>query len=204
MKSYPTSQQALAVLGDKVTDALNRSAMLTKADLLEYRRQHPAWVAAHSERGLAGWLHDRQWYHLMALLTDVEGVSIVDKEPTRDIYVGVNVRLRIKRHHWDGRVSTYPTDAALLFMAQPPVQDTLEGLEEVHLIGGYHWDKGLRDITAAVLSLRDGLKNQIWLIELPLQGEKGSGPSGLPALPGPKSPTIDTGALKQKGEEKPR
>ena len=35
----------------------------------------------------------------MALLTDVEGVSFVNKEPKRDAYVGVNYRLRVKRHH---------------------------------------------------------------------------------------------------------
>jgi hypothetical protein len=197
MKSLPTS-------GDKVTDALSRSALLAKADLLQYRRLHPAWVAAHSERGLASWIHDRQWDHLMALLTDVERVSIVDKEPVRDIYVGINCRVRVKRHHWDGKVSTYPTQAALDFMAQPPAQETLDGFQLVHLIAGYHWDKDMRDITAGVLSLRDGLDKQIWLIELPLPSDEGEGTppvSEMPTPPTPKPPTIDTGALKEKGEE---
>lgn len=201
MKSYPSSDEVLEALGDKVTEALSRSALLAKEDLLEYRRLHPAWVAAHSERGLASWIHDRQWDHLVALLTGVAGVSFVDKEPVRDIWVGITYQLRIKRHHWDGKVSTYPTQAALDFLAQPAEQGTLEGLDEVHLIAGYHWDKELRDITAGVLSLRDGLNRQVWLIELPLPGTPSTGISPLPVSPTPTAPTIET-AVKEKGEEK--
>jgi hypothetical protein len=135
-------------------------------------------------------------------LTGVAGVSFVDKEPIRDIWVGINYQLRIKRHHWDGRVSTYPTQAALDFLAQPETQETLEGLGEVHLIAGYSWDKEMRDIAAGVLSLRDGLNKQIWLIELPLPGIPGTGVSTMPTSPTPTAPTIDTGALKEKGEER--
>lgn len=202
MKSLPSSDEVLATLGDKFVEALSRSALLAKEDLLDYRRVRPAWVAAHSERGLASWIHDRQWDHLIALLTGVEGVSFVDKEPTRDIYVGMNYQIRIKRHHWDGKVSTYPTQGALEFMAQPPAQDTLDGLEQVHLIGGYHWDRDLRDITAGVLSLRDGVNKQIWLIELSLPpGKLGTGTSTLSVSPTPTSPTIDAGVRAEKGEE---
>lgn len=203
MKSFPDSRLVLGALGDKVTDALSRSALLAKADLLEYRRQHPAWVAAHSERGLANWIHDRQWDHLMILLTGVEGVSIVDKEPIRDIYVGLNIHVRVKRHHFDGRVSTYPTQAALDFMNQSPfIQDTLDGLEQIHLIAGYHWEKEVRDVTAAVLSLRDGIDKVIWMIELPLPDESGSEISPIPVVPTPKPPVIDTDMLKEKGQER--
>ena len=201
MKSYPSSDEVLEALGDKVTDALSRSALLAKEDLLEYRRLRPAWVAAHSERGLANWIHDRQWDHLVALLTGVAGVSFVDKEPVRDIWVGITYQLRIKRHHWDGRVSIYPTQAALDFLAQPATQGTLEGLDEVHLIAAYRWVKELRDIAAGVLSLRDGLDRRIWEIELPLPGAPSAGITPLPVSPTPTAPTIET-TIKEKGEEK--
>jgi hypothetical protein len=201
MKSYPSLDEVLEALGDKVAEALSRSALLAKEDLLEYRRLRPAWVAAHSERGLANWIHDRQWDHLVALLTGVAGVSFVDKEPVRDVWVGINFQVRIKRHHWDGKVSIYPTESALDFLAQPASQGTLEGLDEVHLIAGYHWDKELRDIIAGVLSLRDGLNKQIWLIELPLPGAPSAGISPLPVSPTPPAPTIET-TVKEKGEEK--
>jgi hypothetical protein len=198
MKSYPTVDEILAALGDKVVAALGTSAQLARADLLDYRRHRPAWVAAHSERGLANWLHDRQWDHLVALLADVAGISVVDKEPIRDVYVGIRYRMRIKRHQWDGRVSTYPTQAALDFMIQP---STLDGLDEVHLIGGYYWDKELRDVTGAVLSLRDGVDHQIWAIELPFPGEQPPGTTGVPVSPTPVPPVIDTGSLGKKEEK---
>jgi hypothetical protein len=121
------------------------------------------------------------------------------------VNVYLNYRIRVKRHHWDGRVSTYPTEAALDFMAQPPEQKTLEGMQEIRLIAGYHWDKDLRDITAGVLSLRDGLDKKIWLIELPLSDSgEGTGTSAMPTSPTPQSPIIDTGSLKEKGEERPK
>jgi len=203
MKSYPSSDDVLAALGDKVVDALSLSALRAREDLLAYRRSHPTWVAASSERGLANWIHDRQWDHLVSLLTDIAGVSLVDKEPTRDVYVGINYQLRIKRHHWDGKVSTYPTQTALEFMAQPPAQEPLDGMEELHLIAGYYWDKDLRDITAAVLSLRDGVDKQIWLIELPLPpGNLGTGTSAFPVSPTPKAPTIDAGVRADKDEDR--
>lgn len=139
--------------------------------------------------------------HLVALLTGVGGVSFIDREPVRDIWVGITYQVRIKRHHWDGRVSIYPTQAALDFLAQPPTQGVLEGLGEVHLIAGYHWDPELRDITAGVLSLRDGQDRKIWLIELPLPGAPSAGITPLPVSPTPKAPTIETG-IKEKGQEK--
>ena len=199
MKSYPSSDEVLETLGDKVVEALSRSAFLAKDDLLEYRRSHPVWAATASERGLAGWLHDRQWDHLLTLLHGVPGVSFVDKEPVRDIWVGINYQMRIKRHQGNGKVSTYPTQGALDFLAQPPRQPTLEGLEEVHLIAGYRWDKELRDIAGAVLSLRDGKKKK-WMIDLPDPGASAVGISPLPVSPTPPAPVIET-TPKEKGEE---
>ena len=51
----------------------------------------------------------------------------------------------------------------------------------------------MRDITAGVLSLRDGLDKEIWLIELPLAPDEAGGAppvSGMPISPTPKPPTI--------------
>jgi len=191
MKSYPTPDQVLADLGDKVTEALSGSVLLARDDLLDYRNARPAWVAEHTERGLASWIHDRQWYHLVAMLSEIPGVSLRDAEPVREIYVGLNYHIRVKRHHWDGRVSTYPTQGALDFMAQPPEQEALDGLHEIHLLAGYFWDRDIRDITAPVLSLRDGVDRTLWLIELPPPDRgQGTGTDTLPISPSPTPPTI--------------
>jgi len=74
-------------------------------------------------------------------------------------------RIRAKRHHVTGLVSTYPTQGALEFLDQPR-QLTFEGLGLAHLIVGYQWESDSYEIGPAVLSLRDGLDNVIWLIEL--------------------------------------
>ena len=204
MASYPTSDQVTSELGEKVTDALSRTVAMAKADLLEYRRLRPAWVAAHSERGLAAWIHDRHWLHLAGLLSGISGVTVHDAEPIRDIYVGINYHLRVKRHHWDGSVSTYPTAAALDFMSQPLWQPTLQGLHEHHLLAGYSWDKELRDIIAPVLSMRDGLhKKIIWMIELaPPSDSSSAAPVQFPTSPAPSRPTIDTSRVLTETNEK--
>lgn len=61
-------------------------------------------------------------------------------------------------------MSTYLTQGALDFLEQEPA--TLDGLEEVRLIAGYRWDADLREIGAAVISLRDGSDHPVWMHEL--------------------------------------
>lgn len=196
MRSYPTPDQVSEDLGDKVLEAISRTVFLARNDLTEYRRLRPAWVSAQTERGLAAWIHDREWFHLVSVLADVPGVSIRDAEPVREVFVGLHHRLRVKRHHWDGRVSTYPTAEALLFMAQPGEQEVLDGMHLHHLLAGYSWDKETRDIIGPVLSLRDGINKPIWLIDLPpFQQSGGASPLPFPASPAPTRPTIDTTRL---------
>lgn len=71
---------------------------------------------------------------------------------------------------------------------------TLEGLERVHLCAGYQWDRETRSMGSAVLSLRDGQDNVIWLEELapPAEGSTARGTT-MPPLPTPPLPSIDTG-----------
>jgi hypothetical protein len=135
-----------------VLEPIDGAVRLARKDLTEYRTAHPSWAAQHSERGLASWIHDRLWFHLAVLLDAVDSVAMVDKEPTREIGVGINYRLRVKRHHDDGAVNTYPTLGAMEFMAQE-AQLCIEGMESVHLIAGYIWDRDARDIGPAVISL---------------------------------------------------
>ena len=118
----------------------------------------------------------------------------VDDEPTREMWVGANYRVRLKRHNDYDKVSSYPTQAAFEFFRQPgSTQPTLEGLERVHLCAGYQWDRETRSMDSGVLSLRDGQDNVIWLEELapPAEGSTGRGTT-MPPLPTPPSPSIDT------------
>lgn len=188
---YPSEHLVIADLGDKVVDGFAAAVTATRQDLLTYRGAHPGWVADHSERGLANWLHDRLWANVTRVLDGIADVSFVDVGPTREIYVGHRYRLRVKRHGLSGAITTYPTQTALAFMVQD--QLALDGLDEVRLCMGYLWDPDLRDASAAVLSLRDGQDEIVWLVELPeAAGGAGIRPL-LPIVDGPELPGIDLG-----------
>ncbi len=202
MESYPSFEDVCFDLGDKVTSSISRSAVLTAADLLDYRTIRPLWVSRSSERGLAGWLHDRMWVHLVDQLEEVSDVLIVDREPMREIFVGKRYRLRVKRHHPGGGVSTYPTQTALDFLLQDQ-QLAIEGLEEIRLITGYLWESDLRQVGVPVLSLRDGRDKVLWMRALP----PAAGASGVvdltpPSVVGPTAPTIEVGPV-EGGESAP-
>lgn len=110
---------------------------------------------------------------------------------TREVLVSDKYRLRIKRHHLDGMVSTYPTQTALEFLEQPTGQ--LPGLEQVHLIAGYEWDRDERRIVRPVLSLRDSKDKIIWLAELPEDASGTASVIDLPPSGDPSGPEIVLG-----------
>lgn len=191
MKSYPSWEDVRPALGDKVVDAIGQAVDRARSDLTDYRKVRPLFVAEASERGLAGWIHDRVWAHLVALLDETPGVAFVDQEPVREMWVGLNYRVRVKRHHEDGRVSTYPTQTALEFLAQ--AQLVIDGLDPVHLIAGYTWLREVRDLGPAVISLRDG-NDIIWQRDLSPLAEGMGDSSKLPVLAEPPAPVIEGAA----------
>lgn len=203
MTSYPDPEQVFEDLGDKAMEAFVQGAATTRSEYGEYRRLHPKWVAEATERGLANWIHDRLWSNYRALLDDHPDITWIDAEPTRELAVGSSYILRVKRHSRRDGVSTYPTQGALFFMDQEP---TLPGLEVWRLIVGYRWQERERSIGEAVMSLRDGLDNVIWCLELPgeAQGGRGGPGSSMPPAPAPKqpsTPSVQVNAGIETGEE---
>lgn len=170
---------------------LSRSVVLGRDDYAEYRQLRPGWVAQQSERGLANWIHDRVWAHLLVQLDGVDQVDMVDKEPRREVFVGTTYRIRVKRHHLDGSVSCYPTTAALDFLGQGGTLP-IPTLEEVKLIAGYEWDREERAMGVPLLSLRKGRENIIWSVPLPEVDEQGHGGTVVrPVTPEPTGPVIN-------------
>lgn len=201
MNSYPDATVVLDALGEKVQHALGRAVVLARQDLEDYRTFRPDWVARHGERGLANWIQDQLWYHVTVGLDAVEDATVHEQGVTREVMVSNTYRLRIKRHHTDGLVSTYPTQTALEFLEQPTGQ--LPGLELVHLIAGYEWDRDERAIVRPVLSLRDQMENIIWLVALP-EGDSGeSTVVDLPVQEGPAGPAIEirSGLVEDEAED---
>lgn len=198
MKSYPDWEKVSGDLGDKVVIGVSTAVGNAKADLLKYRRTFPLWVAEATERGLASWIHDRLWFRLISELDEISDVSVIDREPTRQVGVGVHYMMRVKRHHKDGRVSTYPTQTALEFLVQPP-QEALDGLEQRNLIAGYVWDREAREIGSALISLRDGRK-VIWEAHIN-DGTVTEAGLARTIKPFPKPPEIDAGGSEDERSE---
>jgi hypothetical protein len=200
MNSYPSADEVFDDFGDKVIEAFARSVARARSDLTTYREFRPAWVATHTERFLANFIHDRMWDHLTDLLQGIREARLYDKEPTREIIIRDRYRLRAKRHDEAGAVSTYPTQTALEFLFQ---QQAIDGLDEaLNLIVGYIWDSELREIGRPVLSLRNGIDIE-WVADLP---EFGTGYEAaplqpLPAQSGPPKPGIDTSKLPEEPKE---
>lgn len=186
----PEPDVVLHALGDKVVNGLSRAVVLGRNDLADYRAIRPSWVAASSERGLANWIHDRIWNHLLVQVDGLNDITIIDREPRREVFVGVTYRVRVKRHHTDGQVSSYPTEAALDFFGQGG-RLPIPTMEEINLIAGYEWDREARAMGAPLLSLRNGRSNVLWMVELPEVGEQGGGTVVRPTVPGPSDPTVD-------------
>lgn len=160
---FPEFDDVCSDIGDKVVNAMFKSVEDARRDLATYRHALPHFVADHSERGLANWLHDRMWASVAIELSDVPDVGIIDNGVLREITCGINYRFRAKRHDADAEVRSYPTQMALDFHVQ---SITFSGLEELKLDFGYEWDPDLRDVGPAVMSLRTGDK-LIWSNVIP-------------------------------------
>lgn len=175
-------------LGDKVATAVAEAVVATRADLAEYRLEHPVWVASSSERGLANWISDRLWDHLTQRLGDLDHAVIRELGPVREIIVHDRIRMRVKRHDLNGAIATFPTQTALSFYEQPGQFVIFDGLPEVYLAVGYVWERESREVGAPVVSLRDGVENLLWMYELPEPPIERL--SGIPPVSGAPAPTV--------------
>lgn len=174
--------RVLDELGEKVIEALVGAIDAAREDLRGYRETLPEIALQSSARGMANWIHDRIWYHACRLLDSVEDVACYERGPFREVIVKDRYRIRLKRHRLPAAVSTFLTQGALDFMEQPDGQRVLDGMEQLRLIFGYVWDEDSDEMGAAVLSMRHGIKNVLWVHEMPNTGELAT------KLPGRESP----------------
>ena len=194
MSRYPVPDEVLASLGDKVVAGLSTAVASARQDLADYRAAFPHIVADHSGRGLANWIHDRMWAHATVALDGINNLAWVDSGPSRDIYVGMDYHIRLKRHSSTGAIRNYPTATALDFVAQEPDLLTLLGITTLNVSVGYEWDDLTRSMGNAVISLRDGsFDDVIWMSDLPAAPAAG-GVIVTPIVPtgdGPAAPIIE-------------
>ena len=169
-------------LGEKVVEGLIGAIDAARDDLHRYREILPDVALQSSARGMANWIHDRVWHHACRLLDSIDDVVCYEKGPFREIIVKDRYRIRLKRHRPPAMVATYPTQGAIDFMEQPDGQRVLEGMEQLRLIFGYVWDQDSGAMGPAVLSMRHGVKNVLWVHELP---SSRAGAAPLPNREGP-------------------
>jgi hypothetical protein len=187
---FPTSTQVLSDLGDSFMNAFIRAVDGAREDYAAFRAWHPDWFAGFTSRFTANYLHERIWDRLARAVDGMEGISVIDREPIRELYSGTTYLIRIKRHHKGDKVSAYPTDAAIAFWSNRAL--TLDGLGSFSLALGYYWDADLRDLGEAVLSFRDGKDNPIWAVVLRSDSASATGFSWAPLAP--ELPEIDLSA----------
>jgi hypothetical protein len=160
-------------LGEKVLYGIASAVQATKRDLREYREAHPAWAAQQTERGLANWLHDWLWAHLLEELSALPGVVFAERGPTREFRVGMRYLFRAKRHSAGDRISSFPTPTSLAFWSQR-TGSLFPDAEEVRLAVGYRWDRDLRQIEDAVISLRDSTNDPVWAVTVGFVDDAGT------------------------------
>jgi hypothetical protein len=140
-----------------------------------------------SGRCLANLIHDRIWARLVAAVDGNPGIETIDREPVREMWISQKYQVRIKRHHPEEKISTYPTAAALEFWAQG---SQLPSLEAITLGAGYRWIVQERRVGPAVISYRDDKENPIWAVELD-EPDEGADTIGWRSITRPDLPTVD-------------
>jgi hypothetical protein len=209
MDHYPSADEVFNGLGDKVAFGLGDIVEGARLDYARYRETLPHVVSRHSARGLANWIHDAMWARALAVFDENPDVTFVDDEPTRDIYIRDEYRLRLKRHSKTGAIQSYPTAAAIDFISQDEDLFAELGSPILNLCAGYEWDRFTRSIGAAVLSLHDGsFKEPLWMVALPFSGTVPVTPvipitphDGGPATPVIEVPKVDAARENNEGSE---
>ncbi len=168
MSSYQTPEEVVDDLGEKFLDEFLKSVSAARTDYDRLRQWQPGWMTRFSQRFVANFIHERIWASMTERVDSLPDVTVIDKEPRREMTVSSKYIVRFKRHHTGDRISTYPTEGAMAFWAGDSVP--FDGLELVSLALGYLWDADEHEIRDTVISYRAGKDNPIWSIRLDAGG----------------------------------
>lgn len=162
--NLPGRDEVLEELGPDFVNAYIQSVGNAKDDYSAFREWRTDWVPGYAVRTVASFIHDRIWYHLLQLTNELRRVSVIDNDPTREVYVGTKYKIRIKRHSEKDQISNAATKSTQQFWSQGTL--ALDGMEEIRLALGYVWDRDLREINEPVLSCRITVDEPLWSVKL--------------------------------------
>lgn len=195
MMWHASPDDVLTELDDKVIDAVRIGVAHAKEQFWVYQQEHPDWLARNAKRTVANLIHDWMWAVVVAELDEAPHVTIIDRDPRRELAIRVESeeRLsylpRLKRHHLDGSTSSYQTQTVIDFELQGP-NETFPGYGEVRLEAGYEWDVETRTIGGPLITLRDGRDNVLWILPLAPHTGAGGGTVTQPTTPEPVLPSV--------------
>lgn len=194
MTPIPVPEDVIDHIGDKIAFALGDAVNGARDDYCAYRSTFPQFAATDAARVRFGWIHDRVWTRIKEALDGHPDVSFVDRDPTHDMWIRTDFRIRFKMHSLTGAVRSYPTASVLEFVCQEP---DLFGVSTINLIAGYEWLPDTQEMGDPVLSLRDGsLEEVAWMITLPTTGGVSNGTvEPIILLDGPAAPIIEVPAI---------
>lgn len=195
--NLPDRDEVLEELGPDFINAYIQSVDNARDDYKELREWNTDWVPGYAVRTVASFIHDRIWSHLLQLTSEFKHVSVIDNDPTREVYVGTKYKIRIKRHSEKDKIANAATKSTQQFWS--PGTLTLDGMEEIRLALGYVWDPELREIQEPVLSFRIAVDDPLWSVKLHTDSGKDVGYIWTPY--DPDLPEIDISAVAANLEE---
>ncbi|MCL0120660.1 hypothetical protein [Corynebacterium pygosceleis] len=182
---FPTSKKILDRLGPEFVNAYIKAVDAAREDYKSLQTWQPDWLPSYAKRTIACFIHDRIWYHLCSQIAESEQTTITDKDPTREIRIGLGLRLRIKRHTYDDKISNVPTQTVIDYFEN--AMPTFDGMEEVCLALGYYWIKDQHAIGEPALSFHNRFNEPVWSVKLKTDEEASVGyvswPGEVPELP---------------------
>ncbi len=155
--SFPTDSVVLEEIGHEFI-AAHVSALARVKERYQDFRQSAFFPPLATQRLVANFIHDWLWAELVSQVESLSHVTVVDKEPLRQIYVE-KYRIRLKRHDVNEAISTYPTAGVRAFWT---TGEPLPGLEEYALAFGYVWDDQSRQIGDGIITLRSSHDDVVW------------------------------------------
>lgn len=195
--NLPDRDEVLEGLGSDFVNAYIQSVDNAREDYSALREWKTDWVPSYAVRTVASFIHDRIWYHLLQLTNELGDVSVIDNDPTRELYVGTKYKIRIKRHSEKDKISNAATASTQHFWSQGTL--ALDGMEEIRLALGYVWDREIREINDPVLSFRVAVDEPLWSVKL--HPDSGSDVGYIWTPYEPDLPEIDISAVVAEPEE---